>query len=206
MAWSRRLDVLALAGVCLSLCVAFTYQLALGELPCAFCNLQRLGFLVFGAGLFLNLRYGGGPWNYVLSAFGALAGSLTGLLQMFVHAPAGTPPTGSAFLGLHMYTWSYIVLTAAIFYALLSLAFMAAARWERTDAHPRDWSAGARVVSLLFLLLVAANLTSTFLQNGFGPFKGGGQQHYRMLYDGDVMAKPCAVSKEPNLFKRPLRD
>ena len=106
---------------------------------------------------------------------------------MFVHAPAGTPPTGSAFLGLHMYTWSYMVLTGAIFYALLSLAFMAAGRWERAEEGRGAWPAGAATVSVIFLALVGANLTSTFLQNGFAPFKGGGQQHYRMLYSGDVM-------------------
>jgi len=206
MAWSRQLDILALAGVSACLCVAFGYQLVLGELPCAFCNLQRLGFLIFGAGLFLNLRHGTNAWNHVLSAFGALAGSLTALLQMFVHAPAGTRPTGSAFLGFHMYAWAYVALTCAIFYALLSLAFIAAARWQRTTSDRGVWRAGSAVVSAVFLILVAGNLTSTFLQNGFGPFLGGGQQHYRMLYDGDVMAKPCTASDHPELFQRHVRD
>ncbi|WP_206244062.1 disulfide bond formation protein B [Novosphingobium terrae] len=185
MTRSQSFDALALAGVCLCLAVAFFYQLAFNELPCAFCNLEREGFMLFGGGLLLNIRHGTSPWNHVMSAFGALVGSLIGLGQMFVHAPAGTPPVGEPFLGLHMYDWAYIVLTGAIFYALLSLAFIASARQQPARAGLAKPVRTA--VSLLFVGLVAANLVSAFLENGFHPFKGGGQQHYAMLYDGDIM-------------------
>ena len=94
----RTLDTLALAGVCTCLGVAFFFQLALHELPCAMCNLERVGFMMFGAGLLLNLRFGASPWNNVLGGLGALTGSLVALLQMFVHVLPGTPPTGTAFL------------------------------------------------------------------------------------------------------------
>lgn len=57
-----------------------------------------------------------------------------------------------------MYTWSYIVLTGAIFYALLSLAFLAAGRSERGEADRRVWQVGSTIVSGLFLALIAANL------------------------------------------------
>jgi disulfide bond formation protein DsbB len=186
----RTTDTLALAGVCLCLVVAFTYQLIWGELPCALCNLQRVAFMIFGAGLLLNLRFGISPWNHVLSAAGALIGSLVALLQMFVHVLPGTPPTGSAFLGLHMYTWSYVMLTGAVVYALLSIAIYAtsretAASLDRQPGGPIP--VGHTALSALFIVLVSANLVSAFLENGFHPFKAGGQQHYQMLYDGDVM-------------------
>jgi disulfide bond formation protein DsbB len=185
----RTTDALALAGVCLCLAVAFVYQLVLGELPCALCNLQRVAFMIFGGGLLLNLRFGISPWNYVLSAAGALVGSLVALLQMFVHVLPGTPPTGSAFLGLHMYTWTYVILTVAVVYTLLSIATYAAnAASTRTQAlQPTGDPVGKTLLSAVFLFLVGANLVSAFLENGFHPFKAGGQQHYQMLYDGDVM-------------------
>jgi hypothetical protein len=44
--------------VCGVLGVAFYYQFALGELPCPLCALQRVGFIVAGVGLVLNLRVG----------------------------------------------------------------------------------------------------------------------------------------------------
>ena len=187
MRLARTFDTVVLAGVCLTLLMAFYYQLVLGELPCALCNLQRLGFMIFGAGLLLNVRYGTSPWNHLLSAAGALVGSLVALLQIFVHVLPGTPPTGTAFLGLHMYDWTYIALTGAIVYSLVSLAFLAAGGRRRTRDDAAWRPPGAAAVSAAFIVLVGANLVSTFLENGFHPFKSGGQFHYEMLYDGDVM-------------------
>lgn len=183
----RDMDTWTLAGVCLCLSMAFYFQLAMGELPCALCYLQRVGFMMFGAGLFLNLRFGINPWNYVLSAVGALIGSLVALLQMFVHVLPGTPHTGSAFLGIHMYPWSYMILTGAILYALLGTTFYATSTLRTGDDDNTGSSVSQALVSNVFVLLITANLVSAFLQNGFHPFKGGGQQHYQMLYDGDVM-------------------
>jgi disulfide bond formation protein DsbB len=184
MAYSRFFDLAALTGVCLCLAIAFFFQFVMGELPCAFCNLERVGFMIFGGGLFLNLRHGMNRWNYVLSGIGALVGSLVALLQMFVHALPGTPPTGTTFLGLHMYFWTYIILTGAVVYSLLRLAFAAAD--GSGDKGPYRL-AEAEIVSIFFVILVGGNFASAFLQNGFHPFKAGGQQHYQMLYDGDVM-------------------
>ncbi|MEP9354507.1 disulfide bond formation protein B [Xanthobacter sp. KR7-65] len=187
MRLSRTFDVVALAGVCGTLVLAFYYQLVLGELPCALCNLQRLAFIIFGGGLLLNIRYGSNPWNYVMSAVAALVGSLISLLQMFVHAPPGTPPTGAAFLWLHMYDWGYIALTAAVFYSLFSLAYLANAFMHGKGEEAAGPPKGAAMVTMLFVILISAALVSAFLENGFEPFKSGGQIHYKMLYDGDVM-------------------
>jgi disulfide bond formation protein DsbB len=176
-------DTLALAGISFLLLDAFYFQLVEGELPCAFCNLIRVAFMVFGSGFLLNLNFRRSQWNYVLSAFGALVGSMISLLFMFAKAPPTTHPTGSAIFGLHMYTWTFLVFTAAIMYCLILTAFFV----NSADASEPENAAISRWVAILFVSLVVANLTSSFLQNGFGTFKAGGQQHYQMLYDGDVM-------------------
>ena len=51
----RTLDTLALYGICAVLGVAFYYQFGRGELPCPLCALQRVGFVVAGVALVLNL-------------------------------------------------------------------------------------------------------------------------------------------------------
>ncbi|MEM5346270.1 disulfide bond formation protein B [Paraburkholderia azotifigens] len=51
-------DSAALLGIAITPLAAFYFQFALGELPCAFCNLIRVGFMIFGSGLLLNLRFG----------------------------------------------------------------------------------------------------------------------------------------------------
>jgi disulfide bond formation protein DsbB len=183
----RTTDMLAMSGIALSLLIAFYFQLMVGELPCALCNLQRVAFLAFSAGLLLNIRYGHKPWNYLLCAGAALVGSLTGLLQMFVHVLPGTPPTGTSFLGLHMYAWTYVILTLAFCYALVALAYMASGKHSAQVTAHADRSVYETAIIAAFVILTVGNLISAFLENGFHPFKGGGQQHYQMLYDGDIM-------------------
>lgn len=183
-----QIELAAIAGICFLLLDAFFYQLVLGELPCAFCNLIRVCLMLLGSGLLLNRVFGINPWNYVLSAFGALIGSLLSLLFMFAKAPAWTKPTGSAIFGLHMYTWTFMVFTAAIMFCLI-MAVLYAQRDARS-AQPSSVVPRPTLDNLiigLFVALVAANLISAFLQNGFDHFMAGGQQHYQMLYDGDVM-------------------
>lgn len=183
-----QLELAAIAGICFLLLDAFFYQLVLGELPCAFCNLIRVCLMLLGSGLLLNRVFGINPWNYVLSGFGALIGSLLSLLFMFAKAPAWTKPTGSAIFGLHMYTWTFMVFTAAIMFCLIMAVLYA--RRETKAVEPQALTSKPAIQKLiigLFVALVAANLVSAFLQNGFDHFLAGGQQHYRMLYDGDVM-------------------
>ncbi len=178
----------AIGGICFLLLDAFFYQLVLGELPCAFCNLIRVCLMLLGSGLLLNQVFGINPWNYVLSGFGALIGSLLSLLFMFAKALPGSTPTGSAILGLHMYTWTFMVFTAAIMFCLImAVLYARRAPAEREPATRFQRSAAQNLIIGLFVLLVAANLVSAFLQNGFDHFRAGGQQHYQMLYDGDVM-------------------
>ena len=78
----RRLDTLALLGISGVLAVAFYYQLMRGELPCPLCALQRVGFLVAGVGLMLNLRVGRSPAHYGLVILAALAAGSASLRQI----------------------------------------------------------------------------------------------------------------------------
>ncbi len=183
-----QLEMAALGGIGFLLLAAFFFQLVQGELPCAFCNLIRVCFMLLGSGLLLNRIYGINPWNYVLSGIGALIGSMLSLLFMFAKALPTTKPTGSAILGLHMYTWTFMIFTAALFFCLVMATLYAQRDSLESPGHALDarptWHKG---VIALFVALVFANLVSAFLQNGFDHFMAGGQQHYRMLYDGDVM-------------------
>lgn len=187
----RIIDAAALAGVSLTLIAAFFFQLAWGELPCAFCNLIRVALMIFGGGLLLNLWFGMNPWNYLLSAVGALIGSLISLLFLFVKAPPDSVPTGSAVLGLHMYSWTFIICTGAIMYCVVMLAlYLQSAGPASSEMSARQGSRNHltnKIIIGAFIVLVGTNVASAFLQNGFGTFKPGGQKHYRMLYDGDVM-------------------
>ncbi|KWB82519.1 hypothetical protein WL42_08610 [Burkholderia ubonensis] len=188
---------MALYGVNAVLLVAFYFQLAHGELPCSLCNLQRIAFMLLGAGLLLNVwSRNPSPANYALSAVGALVGSLIGLMQMFLHVLPGTPPYGGAILGMHMYTASYVALTASIIYCVLMLAFQARLQAIHIGA-PRSDEAGrplfVKLAVGLFAVLVIGNLVSVFIETGFHALYSD-PHHYHLLYCGDPEAPAAAAS------------
>lgn len=162
---ARLLDTLALLGICAVLAVAFYYQLALGELPCPLCALQRVGFLVAGVGLLLNLRLGASPAHYGLVVLTALAAGSASLRQIALHVVPGSGSYGSALFGFHFYTWAFVGYGALLAYVGFMLIATAGARDERP---PRP--SGFETFAFgLFVLLAAANVVSFLLECGLGP-------------------------------------
>ncbi len=112
----RTLDTLALLGLTGVLLVAFYYQFALGELPCPLCALQRVGFIVAGVGLMLNLRVGRSPAHYGLVLLTAVAAGSASLRQIALHVVPGSGSYGSALYGFHFYTWAFLAYGALVAY------------------------------------------------------------------------------------------
>src|SRR4029450_407567 len=100
----RAFDTLALYGICAVLGVAFYYQFALGELPCPLCALQRVGFLVVGVALVLNLRAGYSPAHYGLALLSIVAAGSASLRQISLHVIPNTGHYGSALCRLSLYS------------------------------------------------------------------------------------------------------
>jgi len=163
---NRSLDTLALFALSGILLVAFYYQLALSELPCPLCALQRVGFIVAGAGLILNLRVGYSPAHYGLVLLTAVAAGSASLRQIALHVVPGTGHYGSALFGFHFYTWAFVGYGALIAYVGVMLLLEA-----RAPARDRAPPAGplAAIACWLFVALAAANVASFLLECGFGP-------------------------------------
>jgi disulfide bond formation protein DsbB len=94
-----RLNALALYAIAFALMTAFYFQLAVGELPCPLCMLQRLGLVALGVGPVLALRLGPRPSFYGLTLLAALVGAAIAGRQMMLHFAPGDPGYGSTFLG-----------------------------------------------------------------------------------------------------------
>jgi disulfide bond formation protein DsbB len=162
----RAFDTLALLGICVVLLVAFFYQFALGELPCPLCALQRVGFIVAGAALMLNLRSGHAPAHYGLVILTSLAAGSASLRQIALHVVPGTGHYGSALFGFHFYTWAFAG------YGLLLAYVGAMLLWTRApDPREREPARGglASAACVLFVLLAAANVAAFLLECGTGP-------------------------------------
>jgi len=160
------LNLLGLLGISLVLAVAFFYQLALGELPCPLCLLQRAGFIAIGMGFLFNTRLGERPSHYAMILVASLATGFISMRQVSLHLAPGDSGYGSALLGLHFYTWALIAAVGVICYVALIFVLKDAAS-ERIGDAPLNWPV-ANVVFAIFALLVAANLLSTVLECGAG--------------------------------------
>ncbi|WP_417769568.1 disulfide bond formation protein B [Stappia sp.] len=162
------LNAFALFGISAVLLVAFADQLIGGELPCPLCLLQRAGFLLLAIGPVLSVARGPHPAHYGVTVLAGLVGAGFAMRQVLLHIEPGDPGFGAPFLGLHFYTWAFIVFVAAI-------AASAAMLLLRDPAPVRDHAArpviaGVSVGGLaigIIVLLAAANTASTVLECGF---------------------------------------
>ncbi|SDX54627.1 disulfide bond formation protein B [Thiocapsa roseopersicina] len=163
---SRSLDALGLLAIGLVLAVAFADQLLNHELPCPLCLLQRVGFVLDGFGLAMNLVFRPRASHYGLTILGAMAGGAVALRQILLHVVPGTGAYGAPFLGLHFYTWAAILFTLIVVGSAILLLFDA--RLDASPADPEPISTLARIALVLFALLAVGNALSTFLECGLG--------------------------------------
>jgi disulfide bond formation protein DsbB len=154
----NQLCLIVIIGV---LSYAFVDQIYFGELPCPLCLLQRVGFVIIGCALVLNLRFGAHASHYAWGILGGLAGMMIALRQILLHIAPGDPGYGAPFLGLHFYTWGFI--------GFLGLVAGQAILLMLPNREVRSRSVMTRILMLLFMLVVLANLVSTLLECGIGP-------------------------------------
>lgn len=159
------LNMIGLIGICLSLSIAFYYQLVKYELPCPLCLLQRVGLIISGFGFLFNLCFSIKNAHYGMVVFGCILTGIMASRQVFLHITPGDIGYGSALLGLHFYTWALIasVITIAAVAVLMAISDL--------NISSRSMSVSPvfiRVAIWLFVLIIAANLMSTILECGSG--------------------------------------
>ena len=152
---------LALTAIIGILSYAFVSQIYFGELPCPLCLMQRMGFVIIGLALVMNIRCGAYSAHYGWGIIGGLVGMMVSLRQVLLHALPGDAGFGTTFLELHFYTWAFIGYLGLI--AALAILLMLPNR----DVRSR--SLFANTVVILFIAIVFANLASTLLECGIGP-------------------------------------
>ena len=151
----------ALLAVIGTLSYAFMDQLYFGELPCPLCLMQRVGFVIIGSALVLNIRCGAHSAHYGWGIMGGLVGMMVSLRQVFLHILPGDPGFGKTFLELHFYTWAFVGYLGLL--GGIAILLMLPNREVRS----RSWFANALII--IFILIVLGNLISTLLECGIGP-------------------------------------
>jgi disulfide bond formation protein DsbB len=187
------LNVVFVFVVCGILLGAFAVQFAAGELPCPLCLLQRLAMLGVGLGATLNVAYGQRPRHYGVALLSAIFGGMVAGRQILLHIAPGEPGYGSAFLGLHLYTWSFVafvgtgIVSAVMLMFDSNLAALAAQApptgSNESDARLGTWPALGllgRLAILLLITIATVNLACAVLLCGLGPCEGN-PTHYELL-------------------------
>lgn len=165
------LNILELLCILLMLFMAFIFQIILHEIPCPLCILQRVGFIGIVFGLLLNIRFGLRPSHYSITLISALFTAFVALRQIALHIVPGTGAYGLPFLGLHLYTWVFIVSMIIIVATTLMLSVdrqykeMLNNKISLNYRHPMVM----HVLFFITALLIAFNIISVVLECGFHP-------------------------------------
>jgi disulfide bond formation protein DsbB len=159
---SLRLNAVGLLAVSTVLLFAFADQIFLKDLPCPLCILQRGAFVVAGFGLALNLRFGPRASHYALVLIGSLAGAFVASRQILIHIVPGTGTYGHELLGLHFYSWAFVIFVVMVLGTAVMLLFD---RQFATENVATDRvTALSRIAFVLFGLLALGNGLSTVLE------------------------------------------
>lgn len=156
------LNTLGLLGMTAILLIGFILQFVLNELPCPLCLLQRIGFVMVAFGFMLNVFYGPQPRHYGVVLIGALYGMATSLRQVSLHVIPGTPGYGSPILGMHYYTWAFVLFAVTILGVAIILILT-----DKAESHESyNMTNFGRIACLLTIVVVALNAIATFVECG----------------------------------------
>jgi len=165
---ATRINSYAVLGICGVLLGAYYIQFVEGEFPCPLCLLQRLAMLGVAFGAMLNLRYGIHTRHYGVSLLSAIFGASVSIRQILLHIDPSDSGYGSPVLGMHLYTWAFIVFAVVIL--LIGIMMFFETQFEE-NADNKSTSSLSRFIKAVFFLVVliaAVNVVTTFLECGLG--------------------------------------
>lgn len=163
----RNLNALGVLAICVVLLVAFYDQFVGKELPCPLCLLQRVALIAVLTGLILNVIKGPKPDHYSIMIISAFFGAAVSLRQISLHIIPPTPGYGNPFLGMHYYTWAFLVFSAIILFTAIIAAY--STQYHRQGfIRFRDQNHLCKTAIITALALIAANAVAAFAECGPG--------------------------------------
>lgn len=177
------LNVLA---ICVPLIGAFGEQFIDGELPCPLCILQRMGMMLCALGpayIIMQARRGevttaDFATGYGMSIVAALAGGSVSARHILLHIMPSDRGFGAPVLGLHLYTWAFVIFCTTILVAGLNLVFA-----RELTPGPVRFGWPSRLTLLLIGGLILANLVAVFFQEGLHWTLPDNPERYQLLDD-----------------------
>lgn len=161
----RKLNAVGMLLVCAVLGMGFYSQFTQGELPCPLCLLQRVATVAVLCGLMLNVVKGPKPDHYSIMIIAAFFGGAVSLRQISLHIVPGTGTYGAPFLGMHYYTWAFLIFALIVLGTAIIAAYSTQYHKQKFIAF-RDQSGIAKIAIIASLLFVALNAVVTFIECG----------------------------------------
>lgn len=146
---------------------AFYFQFGLHENPCPLCLLQRMGMMGVIIGLSLNTFYGLRKEHFGVVILSALVGASFSVRQILLHicpVPGEPAGYGDPIMGLHLYSWGFIVFVISIVGSVIFLFLM-----DDTRIKDRKPSLFEKGVFYLAILVIAVNFIATLFECQLGP-------------------------------------
>ncbi len=163
---AKEVNIIDVIAIFIILLIATAFQFIFNELPCPLCLLQRVGLLLISIGFLMNLRFGVKPPHYAISIIAALFTASVAFRQILSHITPGSGGYGKPFLGLHLYTWVFIVAIAYILWIAICLLFSRPLKKRHLRSAP--WlKVLIRVVFFLVLIVCGINIITSYLECGF---------------------------------------
>ncbi len=169
-------NILAVAILALSVIpvgsAVFLLGFVYGDSPCVMCWEQRTGMAIVALiGLFV-LRYGPRPKYVGAAVLVGAWGLFMGLRHTGMHAARDI---GQGFsieiLGAHTYTWALFIFWVCV---VTMGALLVALREHDFSAGPRKLRPLDKLVTVVFMVVIAGNVVQAFASTGPPPFMGQG--------------------------------
>lgn len=158
------LNTLEIMVLLLVLFLAFAFQLIFKELPCSLCLLQRVGFYGILLGFLMNLRFGLRTSHYVIALLSAIFTSFVALRQVALHFIPGSGIYDIPLLGMHLYTWSFIIALVVI---VLTVLMMSINRQHQYYARRKHMPWLGHVLFAAVVILLSMNVIAVLLECGW---------------------------------------
>jgi len=165
--WEKNLNALFVVVISAVLLSSLGFQLFKFEEPCPLCLIQRCGMIALATGALLNIKFGIRKSHYALSLLSAFMGGFVALRQIALHVCPGFPRFGIPFLGLSLYTWSFILFTSSVVY--ISLLLLIFDRREKASADRQRLNWWCRFAFTFIFFVSFSMIVTTFVECGWGP-------------------------------------
>ncbi len=162
----KDINVIDTFAIIVILLVAFFFQFAYHELPCPLCLLQRVGLLLISIGFVMNLRFGFKARHYAFSLLAAVYTAAVSMRQILLHIEPASGAYGDPFLGLHLYTWVFIVSIIYIVWTAFVLMFSNQFKLSYKEPTSKSLKILITAVFVLLIILCFANAATAFFECG----------------------------------------